>query len=307
MRASILTFSQTGNTLKTGKSIATGLENSGVEVDHVDFLRRKRWHPDDSDLIGIGSPVFENRPADVVTEFLKNSDLDLTGKKAFVFITSGGTPAKSLWHLAQSVSRTGATVIGGIQFRGACTFPTIFGVYPGRPNADELKHGEAFGHAMAANMMGGDPLPDHYKVDPDSGGGFYDIIGPWLNYAKKITTPLPRNDSENCDLCGNCVNECPTGSITIEDKTVRFQNRCIVCYRCWHVCPQNSISMRFSPGNGLIERLVYSENMERVFGNVQPDEYVGSNLYKDVLKRNIKLKYDRKNPTAEYECHEKSV
>ncbi|MCP4116060.1 MAG: hypothetical protein GY737_11770 [Desulfobacteraceae bacterium] len=301
MKASILTFSQTGNTLKTGKSIANGLRNSGVEVDHVDFLRRKKWNPEDSDLIGIGSPVFENRPAEVVTEFLKDSGLDLKGKKAFVFITSGGSPAKSLWHLAQSVSRTGATVIGGIQFRGACTFPTLFGIYPGRPNDEELKQAEAFGRAMAANMMNGAPLPDHYKVDPDSGGGFYDIIGPCLNHAKKITTPLPKNDSEKCDLCGICVNECPTGSISIKDKTVRFQDTCIVCYRCWNVCPKNSISMKFSPGNGLIERLVYSENMERAFGDVKPGEYVGANLYKDVLKRKIKLKYDRKNPTAEYE------
>lgn len=307
MKASILTFSQTGNTLKTGKSIANGLKDRGVEVDQVDFLRRRKWHPEDSDLIGIGSPVFENRPAEVVPEFLENSGLDLKGKKAFVFITSGGSPAKSLWYLAQSVSRTGATVIGGIQFRGACTFPTIFGLYPGRPNDGELKHAEAFGRAMAANMMTGTPLPDHYNVDSTSGGRFYDIIGPCLNYAKKITTPLPRNDAGKCDLCGTCANECPTGSISIADKAVTFQNSCIVCYRCWNVCPQNAITMKFSPGNGLIERLVYSENLERAFGDVKPGEYVGENLYKDVLKRKIKLKYDRKNPTAEYAYNEKSI
>ncbi len=171
----------------------------------------------------------------------------------------------------------------------------------------ELKYAENFGRAIAANIINGDELPDHYKVDPNSGGRFYDIVGPCLNYIKKITTPLPECDSENCDLCGNCVNECPAGSIAIENKSVNFNNSCIVCYRCWHVCPQNSISIKFSPGNGSIERFFYAEKMERIFGNVNPDENVGSNLYKDVLTRKIKLKYDRKNPTAEYEYNESSI
>jgi len=55
MKASILTFSQTGNTSKTGISVAKGLETGGFEVERLDFLRRNRWKPDDADLIGIGS------------------------------------------------------------------------------------------------------------------------------------------------------------------------------------------------------------------------------------------------------------
>lgn len=301
MKASILTFSQTGNTLKTGLFIGNGLQSSGIDVCHVNFLRRRKWTPDDADLIGIGCPVFENRPAEVMPEFLKNSGVDFTGKKAFVFITSGGSPAKSLWHLAQTVSQTGATVIGGIQLRGVCTFPTLFDIYPGRPNDMELTYAEKFGRAIAGNMINGDALPDQYNINLNSGGRFYDRVGPCLNYMKKITTPVPKWDSENCNFCGNCVNECPSDNITIENRSVKFNNTCIVCYRCWHVCPENSISIKFSPCNGLIERLVYAEKMERFFGNLKPDENVGLNLYKDVLARKIKLKYDRKNPTAEYE------
>ncbi len=307
MKASILTLSQTGNTLKTGISITNGLQDSGLEVDHVNFLRRKKWIPDDADIIGIGCPVFENRPAEVVSSFLKKSCFDFVGKKAFVFITSAGSPARSLWHLAQTLSQAGATVIGGIQLRGVCTFPTLFGLFPGRPNDKELKYAEEFGHAIADNMINGDALPDHYKVAPNSGGRFYDTIGPCLNYFKKITTPLPISDSDKCNLCGNCVNECPTDNITIKNKSVKFNNTCIVCYRCWHVCPQNSISIKFSLCNGLTERLIYAEKMERIFSNLKSDENVGSNLYKDVLTRNIKLKYDQKNPTAEYEYNENSI
>ena len=85
-------------------------------------------------FIGIRYPVFENRPAEVVTEYLKKSRFDFTGKKAFVFITSGGSPAKSLWHLSQAVAGTGASLMGGIQLRGVSSFPTLFGLFPDRPN-----------------------------------------------------------------------------------------------------------------------------------------------------------------------------
>lgn len=306
MRANILTFSQTGNTIKAGISIAKGLERGGFEVDQLSFLKRNRWKPDDADLIGIGSPVFENRPAEVVTEYLKESRFDFTGKKAFVFITSGGSPAKSLWHLSKAVAGTGVSVMGGIQLRGVSSFPTLFGLFPDRPNGMDLEQAEDFGRAVAAGMTSGEPLPAHYRIDPDRGGIFYDNVGPCLNYIKKKTTPLPESDPQKCDLCGNCVYECPTGSITVENNLVKFHSTCIVCYRCWNICPRNAISIKFSPGNGLIERLIYGERMERVFGDIKPGEYVGKNLYKDVLARRIKLKYDRKNPTSGYERKEQS-
>ncbi len=305
MKASILIFSQTGNTLKVSSSISKGLEICGVEVDQVSFLHRTRWKPDNADLIGIGCPVFENRPAEVVPHYLADSGFDFAGKKAFVFITSGGSPAKSLWHLSEAVTKTGASVIGGIQLRGCSSFPTLFGLFPKRPNGKELERAEKFGRAVAASIMNGESLASHYKIEPDQGGIFYDRVGPILNYIKKKTTPLPISDSMKCDLCGNCIYECPTRSITIENKAIKFHNTCIVCYRCWQVCPHSAITIKFSPGDGLIERLIYGEKMERFFGDIKPDEYVGTNLYKDALARNLKLKYDRNNPTAEYDYIER--
>ncbi|MCG8688220.1 MAG: EFR1 family ferrodoxin [Desulfobacterales bacterium] len=301
MKASILTFSQTGNTLKTSFSIGNGLQDSGIEVQHINFLNRKNWLPDDADIIGVGCPVFENRPAEVMPEFIKSGGFDFKGKKAFVFITSGGSPARSLRHLGQSLEQAGANVIGGVQLRGTSTYPTLFGIYPERPNAKDLSSAKDFGQAVAANIIHGTALPEHFQIDSISKGVFYDTIGPYLNALKKKATPLPEVDSDACTLCGNCVKECPSNSIKVNDKQVQFHQTCIVCFRCWHICPSNAISIQVSPGNGLIERLVYSEQMERLFGNVTPDEVVGPNLYKDVLKRKIKLKYDRKNPTSAYE------
>jgi len=301
MQASLLVFSQTGNTFKVAEAITEGLESHGVEVEQVDFLHRHRWKPDAADLIGFGCPVFENRPAEAMTKYLKDKGFDFAGKKAFVFITSGGAPAKSLWHLSQAVSKTGASVIGGIQIRGRSSFPTLFGLFPGRPNGNELELAGKFGRAVATNMIKGEELASPYKIRSDQGGIFYDKLGPIVNFIKKKSTPLPISRQDKCDLCGNCIHECPTRSITRENKKIVFSNTCIVCYRCWHVCPNDAITIKFSPGQGLMERFLYGEKMERLFGNVKPDEDMGTNLYKEALSRKLKLRYDRKQPTAEYD------
>ncbi len=86
MKVSMLTFSQTGNTLKVGKAIEKALTNKNFEVDHIGFLQRKKWKPGDADVIGIGCPCFESLPADIVPGFLKDSNFDFKGKKAFVYI-----------------------------------------------------------------------------------------------------------------------------------------------------------------------------------------------------------------------------
>jgi hypothetical protein len=85
MKASILIFSQTGNTLKVSASISKSLGICGVEVDQVSFLHRTKWKPDNTDLIGIGCPVFENRPAEIVPHYLADSGFNFAGKKGLCF------------------------------------------------------------------------------------------------------------------------------------------------------------------------------------------------------------------------------
>lgn len=299
MKSSIITFSQTGNTLKVANAVAVGLGRAGIEVEQVSFQRRRQWDPGAAGLIGIGCPVFENRPAEVVPDFLKSAGIDLTGKSAFVFITAGGTPARSLWHLAEAVRRAGANVIGGIQVRGSTAFPTLAGLFPGRPGPLELGKAEDFGRAVAGHVLLQKPLGADQFIDRRRGGHFYDVVGPCLAWLKKKGTPVPVSDPAACDLCGTCVAECPSRSIHIQDRKIVFRETCIRCYWCWQICPQMAIAMKFSPGQGALERWIYSENMERRFGDVQPGEDVGSNRYRDVLAREIRVRFDPDNRSAE--------
>jgi Fe-S-cluster-containing hydrogenase component 2/flavodoxin len=301
VQASLITFSQTGNTLKVSSAIGEVLAREGFVVDALRFRHRRKWKPEPADLVGIGCPVFENRPAEVVMDFLATAELDLTGKQAFVFITSGGSPARSLWHLGEAVRARGAELLGGVQVRGTSTYPTLAGLFPGRPNSADLTRARDFAHAVAAATSRGAAMPYEYRLDRHRGGRFYDTIGPAMSLAKKKLIPLPTAAPHKCDLCGRCVKECPAKTIKMRHGAVQFGQGCIRCYRCWHVCPSMAIDMKMSAGGGLFERLVYGERMERLFGNVEPGESQGENRSRDVIARRLRLKYSEDEPTSELE------
>jgi ferredoxin len=298
MNSSILTFSQTGNTLKVARAIGVALESNGVQVEHVSFLRRRRWNPSAAELIGVGCPVFENRPVELVLDFIKSRELGLAGKKAFVFVTSGGSPARSLWRLGEAVRQAGAKVVGGIQIRGNVVYPTLADLFPGRPNEDDLARATAFGQALAGCVLRGEPLGPEHLLDLRRGRGLYDFLGPRMSRLKRLAR-LPASDPAKCDLCGACVQECPSGSIHIKDNKIEFADACIRCYWCWQVCPPMAISVEVSPGNGAIERNLYSERLERRIGDIQPDERVGPNRYREMLARQIRVRFDPENRSSE--------
>jgi len=59
---------------------------------------------------------------------------------------------------------------------------------------------------------------------------------------------LPEFDFEKCVACGACVNSCPTGAMSYEDKgTVRTVNvnygLCIYCATCEEICPEESVKL----------------------------------------------------------------
>ena len=49
---------------------------------------------------------------------------------------------------------------------------------------------------------------------------------------------------EKCEGCGDCVEDCPTTSISIVDgKAVVVEDECIDCQMCMDHCKQGAIEM----------------------------------------------------------------
>jgi ferredoxin len=84
----------------------------------------------------------------------------------------------------------------------------------------------------------------------------YESVTPWQRLVSwslrpvfgRAAAPLMKllpHAGDGCNLCGLCVQTCPTQSIRILDRRVRFSGSCTVCVRCLNVCPQHAIRVRW--------------------------------------------------------------
>ena len=52
--------------------------------------------------------------------------------------------------------------------------------------------------------------------------------------------------SSECVACGACVDTCPVGAITMEDKAVVDAATCVDCGACEGVCPTGAIQAEYA-------------------------------------------------------------
>ncbi len=73
-------------------------------------------------------------------------------------------------------------------------------------------------------------------------------------------------DSEKCIGCGNCVQDCPLGILSLEDGKAKFSKAgCILCGHCYSICPTEAVSFDE-------EGLEGSENLTMEEGRLDPDQ-----------------------------------
>ncbi|MEM0002258.1 MAG: 4Fe-4S binding protein [Desulfurococcaceae archaeon] len=52
-------------------------------------------------------------------------------------------------------------------------------------------------------------------------------------------------DNEKCVLCKLCVEYCPSGVFTMENKKLAVnESRCVECYGCIPLCPTSAIRIK---------------------------------------------------------------
>jgi MinD superfamily P-loop ATPase len=58
---------------------------------------------------------------------------------------------------------------------------------------------------------------------------------------------LPEIDLERCDLCGHCVERCPSGAVDMAaaGPVIARPADCTYCALCDAICPQGAITCTF--------------------------------------------------------------
>ena len=276
MDATVVFFSQTGNTAKAAEAVAKGLSARGVDAVTTTLERAEAADVARTGLLGVGAPSFASQAPTPVKEFLRSLP-DLPGTPAFVFSTTGGAPGRVLYDMTRELRKKGAAVVGGLMIRGEVFHPVpcLNGRFPGRPDVDDLIQAEQFGEAVAEHVLAkhSGPVPGTRKDALRGGWGFYDFGAlTTTDTSVRLVMPEPKLDAEACNDCGLCAKWCPTDNIILDPKPV-LGRKCIRCYRCLNDCPQQAFSAKWWLSNVLLYSM-YNPLFERWFGDVDPGEKV---------------------------------
>jgi ferredoxin/flavodoxin len=78
-----------------------------------------------------------------------------------------------------------------------------------------------------------------------------DILSRMFSMVERVGARYMGKDytvSNDCTLCGLCIDNCPTENIYKKNDMIQFRNRCLFCLRCIYNCPQQAISPRLFKG-----------------------------------------------------------
>jgi ferredoxin len=255
VRVAVCYFTGTGNTATAAREIAdrfgpdnpTDLHNTELLPRTIDqdFLGRY-------DLVGFGSPAYAYNEPPAFTRFLRNLPPG-NGKPAFLFMTAGQDPEACLAHPARTLRRKGYDLRAT-----ACLFmPGNVGCYwfeddemvfrflsPTRRFDTGEMENERLGRIdrLVRSLLDG--RTGYEPVTPLQQFVSWSLRGVFRHAAAPLMKLLPHT-VDGCNLCGLCVQTCPTSSIRILDGRVRFSASCTVCVRCLNVCPQHAIMVRW--------------------------------------------------------------
>ena len=242
-RVAILYFSQTGNTERVARSIADGLTLSGAQADILDLLKTDPAGLARYDLVGVGTPVFYFREPVIVERFIRSIPRAKNGH-AFIFLTSGGHPGNTFFHMRKSLAGRGFLVVDAFSCNGYDTYPPFknTGRYIGHPDDAELDAARAFGAGILERSRsvaaGRAELIPVFKRRWDRFGRLALVFRSRL--LALLILPRKKLLAGKCTQCGLCARHCPANAIALSPGPV-FRRGCIDCYMCERVCPVEAI------------------------------------------------------------------
>lgn len=182
-------------------------------------------------LTVIAVPVYGGRVASVALQRLKR----LRGINApAILITVYGNRdyEDALIELRDTAVELGFTPLSAAAFIGEHSYSTpACPIAAGRPDASDIQKAVSFAQDSWKKLCEASTLPELF------------VKGNIPYKELKAGQPACPVCTENCFVCGECVEVCPTHAIRVSDDGSRIEtdvNRCIKCCACVKACPNEA-------------------------------------------------------------------
>lgn len=246
----VIYFSPTGTTRSIVTAIADQISAEKTDIYDITLSNSpdKMVQLSGNQLTIIGVPVYAGQIPDTARERLRPF---LGGGTDVVLVAVYGNRAyeDALLNLQEISLNQGFTVIAAGAFIGEHSYSTEkMPIALGRPDHQDHEIAEEFGQKIAAKLQ----LKER-RIK---------ISGERARFEPFKHPPVAPESGEGCDLCGNCLEACPVGAITIEGNVITDPVACIWCCACVQVCPLRVRTFDIPQINQIRTRLTEGERRE---------------------------------------------
>ena len=245
----LIYYSPTGTTQKIVREIG---RNLGLKLTSEKNIADNKAEPItkvcNSSLTIIGMPVYAGRLPITVIETLKR--LQSNQSPAIIIVVYGNREYDdSLLELKGIASNCGFRIIAGAAFVGEHSYSTKEKpLAKNRPDKKDLEKCKDFALLVTQKLKNREETNTLSEVKIT--GDF-----PYKERKQLSATIHPETNNDRCNLCGICVDSCPTNAIIIHDTVITNGELCTLCCACVKNCPDNARTLDNPSVNSIRENL----------------------------------------------------
>lgn len=247
MKIDFYYFSPTGGTKKVGEIFCSALTEQINTYNLGD--RKAELFDGDGDLTVVAAPVYAGRIPAYVEEKLKN--LKGCGKSAVALVVYGVRAYDdALLELKNVLTDVGFQVIAGGAFVAEHSIVRTVGT--GRPDEKDAAELREFAGKVLEKLSSG--MEGELHVPGNQ---------PYRDGMSVGATPIC---TEDCKLCGKCMEVCPAGAISMVNESIVTElSKCMLCMACASACSRGARILPPPMQEGMNQKLgaladVYREN-----------------------------------------------
>lgn len=249
LRAAVVWYSQSGNTERYGRYIASLLKKERIAVSSGDYRELDTAAFTGANLVIAGSPVYYYEVPENFRNWLQKLPR-MDGAAAASYVTfggEGGNQHNTSYHLLRLLASKGASPAGMAAFGNMSTFALTWSA-GGTERILKYRHKPDGGTFDAVRDFTLQALDNARKgIVPEYSGktDLREIIKGGLSIkGTKLMIGTHTIDAASCTSCGLCVKKCPAAAINLPEFRVDT-SRCIACLGCVNNCPAGAVNMTF--------------------------------------------------------------